>query len=98
MGRSAQDRALSIVSTLDLTHHPDGQPLPDYPLDTDEFPFSYALNEIADLAHLAARQMPDPERKVDAWAKRVVAKAGSTRTLEVLEVARAMKKARRPQP
>jgi hypothetical protein len=38
----ATDR-LSIVSTLDLTHHPDGQPLPKYILDTVAklFPFSY---------------------------------------------------------
>ena len=34
---------LSIVSTLDITHHPDGQPLPVYSLDTaaELFPFSY---------------------------------------------------------
>jgi transglutaminase-like putative cysteine protease len=69
---------LSIVSTLDLTHHPDGQPLPDYSLDTDDFPFSYAQSEIA-------RQMPDPERKVDAWVRRIIAKSGGTKTLEVLE-------------
>jgi hypothetical protein len=33
---------LSIVSTLDLTHHPDGPPLPVYSLDpgAEAFPFS----------------------------------------------------------
>jgi transglutaminase-like putative cysteine protease len=78
---------LSIVSTLDLTHHPDGQPLPHYGLDpgAEMFPFSYAQSEIPDLARLAERQMPDPDRKVDAWARRVVAEAGSTDTLRVLE-------------
>ena len=82
----ATDR-LSIVSTLDLTHHPDGPPLPKYSLDTVArlFPFSYAQNEIPDLARLAERQMPDPDRKVDTWARRTVAEAGSTNTLEVLE-------------
>ena len=49
------------------------------------FPFSYAQSEIPDLARLAERQMPDPDRKVDAWARRVVAEAGSTDTLKVLE-------------
>lgn len=80
-------KRLSIVSTVDLTHHPDGQPLPEYTLDTatEVFPFSYAQSEIPDLARLAERQMPDPDRKVDAWARRVVAEAGSTRTLTVLE-------------
>jgi transglutaminase-like putative cysteine protease len=78
---------LSIVSTLDLTHHPDGPPLPHYSLDNaaELFPFSYAQNEIPDLARLAERQMPDPNREVDAWARRVVAEAGSTNTLKVLE-------------
>ena len=51
----------------------------------DLFPFSYAQNEIPDLAHLAERQMPDPDRKVDTWARRIVAEAGSTNTLDVLE-------------
>ena len=79
---------LSIVSTLDLTHHPDGQPLPKYGLDpvAKRFPFSYAQNEIPDLARLTERQMPDPDRKVDVWARRIVAGAGSTNTLDVLEV------------
>ncbi len=79
---------LSIVSALDLTHHPDGPPLPRYSLETaaEMFPFSYAQNEIPDLARLAERQMPDPDRKVDAWARRVVAEAGSTKTLKVMEV------------
>jgi transglutaminase-like putative cysteine protease len=79
---------LSIISTLDLTHHPDGQPLPKYSLDpvAKQFPFSYAQNEIPDLARLTERQMPDPDRKVDTWARRIVAGAGSTDTLDVLEV------------
>jgi transglutaminase-like putative cysteine protease len=82
----ATDR-LSIVSTLDLTHHPDGPPLPKYSLDTVAtlFPFSYAQNESPDLARLTERQMPDPDRKVDTWARRIVADVGSTNTLDVLE-------------
>jgi transglutaminase-like putative cysteine protease len=78
---------LSIVSTLDMTHHPDGPPLPVYSLDTaaEVFPFSYAANEIPDLARLTERQMPDLDRKVDAWARRVVSEADSKQTLTVLE-------------
>ena len=80
-------KRLSIVSTLDMTHHPDGQPLPVYSLDAsaEQFPFSYAAHEIPDLARLAERQMPDPDRKVDAWARRVVSDANSRQTLKVLE-------------
>lgn len=81
-----QTERLSIVSTLDLTHHPDGQPLPHYSLDpgAEVFPFSYAQSEIPDLARLAERQMPDPDRRVDAWARRIVAEAGTADTLKVL--------------
>ena len=70
-----------------MTHHPDGQPLPVYSLDAsaEQFPFSYAAHEIPDLARLAERQMPDPDRKVDAWARRVVSDANSRQTLKVLE-------------
>ena len=70
-----------------MTHHPDGPPLPVYSLDetAELFPFSYAADEIPDLERLAARQMPDPDRKVDAWARRVVSRANSKKTLEVLE-------------
>ncbi|WP_198031309.1 transglutaminase family protein [Bradyrhizobium sp. th.b2] len=80
-------KQLSIVSTLDVTHHPDGQPLPVYSLDeaAELFPFSYDAQEIPDLARLAERQMPDPDRKVDAWALRVVSEANSKQTLKVLE-------------
>ena len=78
---------LSIVSTLDMTHHPDGQPLPVYSLDAtaEQFPCSYAAHEIPDLARLAERQMPDPERKVDVWARRVVSEVEGKQTLRVLE-------------
>jgi transglutaminase-like putative cysteine protease len=82
-----QTERLSIISTLDLTHHPDGQPLPSYNLDpeAEAFPFSYTPDEIPDLAPLTKRRMPDPDRKVDAWAQRVVAEAGTADTLKVLE-------------
>ncbi|MFK8250611.1 transglutaminase family protein [Ancylobacter terrae] len=78
---------LKMVSTLDLTHHPDGQPLPDYALDpaAERFPFSYAAQEIPDLARLAERHMPDPNGTVDSWARRFIAGPGDSHTLDVLE-------------
>jgi transglutaminase-like putative cysteine protease len=78
---------LSIVSTLDLTHHPDGPPLPRYSLSTiaAKFPFSYEQHEMADVSHLRRQQGPDPAGKVEAWARRTVAEAGSAHTLDVLE-------------
>jgi transglutaminase-like putative cysteine protease len=78
---------LSIVSTLDLTHHPDGPPLPVYSLDpaAQDFPFRYDAQEMPDLASLAERQLPDPDRTVDAWAQRFVGARGEARTLAVME-------------
>jgi transglutaminase-like putative cysteine protease len=80
-------RRLSIVSTLDITHHPDGQPLPVYSLDTaaELFPFSYASQDIPDLVRFVERRTPDPDRTVDAWGSRVVSQAASKQTLKVLE-------------
>ena len=78
---------LSIVSTLDLTHHPDGPPAPAYSLDlgAEAFPFAYAPEEIPDLASLDERQEPDPDGTVDAWARRFIGDKGKARTLGVLE-------------
>jgi transglutaminase-like putative cysteine protease len=80
-------KRLSIVSTLDITHHLDGQPLPVYSLDTaaELFPFSYTSQDIPDLVRFVERQTPDPDRTVDAWASRVVSQASSKQTLKVLE-------------
>jgi transglutaminase-like putative cysteine protease len=78
---------LNIVSTLDLTHHPDGPPAPAYSLDpgAEAFPFAYVPEEIPDLANLAKRQESDPDGSVDAWARRFVGRKVKARTLAVLE-------------
>jgi transglutaminase-like putative cysteine protease len=78
---------LSIVSTLDLTHHPDGPPLPAYSLDSsaEAFPFAYAADEIPDLANLTKGQLPDPDGAVNAWARRFVGERRNVRTLAVME-------------
>lgn len=80
-------RKLSIVSTLDITHHPEGQPLPIYSLDpaAEQFPYSYATHELPDLARFTELQMPDPDRKVEAWARHVVSRVDSKETLRVLD-------------
>ena len=80
-------KRLSIVSNLDLTHHPDGPPLPAYSLDraAAAFPFAYPSEEIPDLAGLTERQEPDPGGSVDAWARRFVGASNEARTLAILE-------------
>jgi transglutaminase-like putative cysteine protease len=78
---------LSVVSTLDLTHHPDGPPAPAYSLDpgAEAFPFAYAPEELPDLLSLIERQEPDPDGTVDAWGRRFLGTKGKARTLAVME-------------
>jgi len=76
---------LSIVSQLDLTHYPAGPDLPRATLDpaAEHFPFSYAVEDVPDLARLAERQVPDRARLVDSWARRFA--NGRLPTLQLLE-------------
>ena len=77
---------LEIISSLDLSHYPAGAALPRATLqrEAEIFPFSYSADEVADLARLAERHLPDPERQVDAWARRFVA-GSEVGTLAMLE-------------
>jgi transglutaminase-like putative cysteine protease len=79
----AQTDTLDIVSVLDLEHY---APQTDLPLDplAEIYPFSYAVEEMPDLARLVERQVPDPDRKVDAWARHFLARHAHTRTLPLL--------------
>ncbi len=79
----AQTDTLRIVSTLELAHF---APQSDPPLDpfAETYPFSYAVEEMPDLARLIERHMADPQRRLDAWARRFLARSGPTRTLPLL--------------
>lgn len=78
---------LSIVSTLDLIHHPEGPPLPVYSLEpaAERFPFAYDADEIADLGRLAVPEGPDPDGRVAAFARRFAAEHGAAGTLAIVE-------------
>jgi transglutaminase-like putative cysteine protease len=47
-------------------------------------PFSYAADEAPDLGHTKERHYPDPEHKIDAWAKALVEGVPQANTLEAL--------------
>lgn len=49
-----------------------------------KFPFNYSAEDAMDLAHTRDRHYPDPEHKVDAWAKDIVEKTPGGETLAVL--------------
>ena len=83
---SLRTEHLTIVSTLDLTHHPAGPALPGFTLDpsAEVLPFSYAEQEAPDLSSLARPQLSDPTGSVAAWARRFVPETGKTPTLKML--------------
>jgi transglutaminase-like putative cysteine protease len=50
----------------------------------EKLPFSYSAEDTADLGRTKERHYPDPEHKVDAWAKRMLEKTPGGKTLDVL--------------
>ncbi|MEP7245525.1 MAG: transglutaminase family protein [Gammaproteobacteria bacterium] len=48
------------------------------------FPFSYSAEDTADLGRTKERHYPDPEHKIDAWAKTILARVPAAETLDVL--------------
>ena len=83
---SLRTEHLTIVSTLDLEHYPADTAQSEATLDpvAETYPFSYAAEEFPDLARLLERHHPDPERRVDAWARRFLRKGAPTYTMDLL--------------
>ncbi len=79
-----QAAELSFVSSFRAEHYPrePGK------LAIEDFsrylPFTYSTQEMADLARTTERHYPDPEHKVDLWAKTFARREGDPETLEVL--------------
>lgn len=77
---------LSIESRILLDHFP---PEPaDFAAMVEPYaetiPFAYSPEEVPDLGRTAERHYPDPERQVDAWAKRFLSPDRPTRTAALL--------------
>ncbi len=68
----APSDTLEIESRIDLEHFPAEEgpfPVEAY---ARSYPFSYSADEVPDLARTLERHYPDPEHKVDDWAKQFV--------------------------
>ena len=50
----------------------------------EQLPFSYSAEDTADLGRTKERHYLDPEHKIDAWAKNMLAQTQDGRTLDVL--------------
>ncbi|WP_448203662.1 transglutaminase family protein [Azospirillum sp. sgz302134] len=63
---------LKFESHIRVEHYP--LEAPEFPIEdyARTYPFSYSAEEIPDLARTTQRHYPDPEHKIDDWAKRFV--------------------------
>ena len=75
---------LRFESRIRIEHY--GLSYPDFAIEpyAKTFPFSYRSEEIPDLVRNIERHYPDPEGKVDHWAKKLVHDSDSMDTQEVL--------------
>jgi transglutaminase-like putative cysteine protease len=75
---------LRLVSRITLEHFPSS--LPDYVIAeyARTSPFSYSVEDIPDLGRTTERHYPDPEHRIDVWARQFVAHGGSTDTHAML--------------
>jgi len=75
---------LRFASTIRIEHFPQvGLSVAIEPY-AQTYPFSYSADEIPDLGRTAERHYPDPEHRVDAWARRFAATDGPTDTQAML--------------
>jgi transglutaminase-like putative cysteine protease len=71
-----QSDTLTFESTIDIEHY--GSDSATFPIapHARTYPFSYPAEESPDLQRLTERHYPDPEHKIDAWAKRFLEDRG----------------------
>jgi transglutaminase-like putative cysteine protease len=74
---------LSFDSTLSLEQYPTTMPDVEIEEYAKTYPFSYAANEVPDLARSIERHDVDPEHLVDRWAKAMIPE-GQVETLALL--------------
>src|SRR5882724_4566706 len=75
---------LSFVSSFRAKPYP--LPLRELTLEpfAERYPFSYAVDEVADLGRTAERHYPDPDHQVDLWARRLVDNDPGRSTMGIL--------------
>src|SRR5262245_40822386 len=75
---------LRLVSTILLEHFP--AIVLEFPIDAyaRRHPFSYSAEEVPDLGRTIERHYPDPEHRIDEWARRFVTSPGETDTQALL--------------
>jgi transglutaminase-like putative cysteine protease len=79
-----QAAELRFESEIEIKHY--GLDYPQFLLEPTArtYPFSYSSDEVPDLGRTMERHYPDPDRRVDAWAKGFLEKSGETNTADLL--------------
>ncbi len=79
-----QAEELRFESRIVIEHF--GLEAPEFKLDkyAQTFPFCYDSDEVADLGRCDERHYPDPQRRIDAWARGFLERGLNSRTEEVL--------------
>ncbi|AHJ62256.1 transglutaminase family protein [Granulibacter bethesdensis] len=79
----AESDRFEITSRLDLDHFPSNEDLPIDPV-ARTYPFGYAAEELPDIARLQERHHPDPDHRLELWARKFVRKGRATGTMRLL--------------
>jgi transglutaminase-like putative cysteine protease len=76
--------SLEVTSTFRAQHYP--LPAQEVTLEAyaERYPFSYSADEVADVGRTAERHYPDPEHKVDLWAREFIDAAPERGTMAIL--------------
>jgi transglutaminase-like putative cysteine protease len=75
---------LTVESGFRAEHFPTQEKALEVESYASKFPFSYSAEDAMDLAHTRDRHYPDPEHKLDAWAKAILEKTEGGETIAVL--------------
>jgi len=75
---------LVFESTFVAEHYPADPDVELIEAYAESLPFEYDASEMPDLACVVKRHCPDPEHRIDEWARAVCERAGTSKTLDVL--------------
>jgi len=75
---------LVVESGFHAEHYPTQERALELETYASKFPFNYSAEDAMDLGHTRDRHHPDPDHKIDAWAKAIVEKTDGGETLAVL--------------
>ena len=78
-------RELRFESTITLDHSPSNAPEVRIEDSAKFYPFSYATEELPDLAPCIGRAYPDPAQKIRRWVEQFLRRKGPTPTGELLK-------------